>query len=265
MTAVANRDAKRLDIGRVVQQTFGILGRNLVPFGVASVLMTGLPALVNALSQMDRYKAAAASGVRTSLFVGGSAGGTGWLGVVGFVLSVVLAPIFFAGLTRAAVQDLDEGSTDVVACLKRGVSDWPGVVGLWILTFLGLMVGFILLFVPGVMLSVAWIVGLPAKVLENLGPVKALGRSAELTRGHRWSIFLLVLIAGVLAAAIELGLFAVGGGMIQMLASPMGLILMPLLTVVLNPIWVAGAAALYHQLRTLRGGFGAQALGEVFA
>ena len=43
-------------------------------------------------------------------------------------------------------------------------------------------------------MAVAWIVAAPAQVVERTGVFGAFSRSAELTRGHRWPIFGLLVI-----------------------------------------------------------------------
>lgn len=265
MTAIAAQARARLDIGQVLGKTFDVLGRNLIPFGLLSIVMTGFPALLSGYAQMGRYKALLAAGVHIGPRVGANMGGPGPIGLVAFALSVFLIPIFFAAIVRATITDLDGGRADLAAFLKMGLRNWLGVALVWILMLLGLMTASILLFVPGVILWAIWVVALPAQVMEDLGPVKALKRSAQLTKGHRWSIFLLGLVTGVIAVAIEFGLFAVAGGMLQMLASPVGLILMPLLTAAFNLLGFTGLGVLYHQLRTLRDGPGVRAIGEVFA
>jgi hypothetical protein len=68
-----------------------------------------------------------------------------------------------------------------------------------ILSGLGILAGLILLIVPGVILYVMWSVAAPALVEERLGPVEALGRSRELTRGARWKVFGLLLVVTVIS------------------------------------------------------------------
>lgn len=76
--------------------------------------------------------------------------------------------------------------------------------------------GFLLLIIPGVFLAILWCVSTPALLVEDLSLAKALDRSAELTKGYRWQILGLFLIAGVIlfvAGAFweALGAVLVGG------------------------------------------------------
>jgi hypothetical protein len=48
-----------------------------------------------------------------------------------------------------------------------------------------------------------WMVALPACVVEGLGPIKSLGRSANLTKGHRWKILGIFLVLNVVGGIMS--------------------------------------------------------------
>ena len=65
------------------------------------------------------------------------------------------------------------------------------------------MLGFILLIVPGFMFMIAAYVAIPVRVGEpGLGLWGSVKRSFDLTRNHRWMIFLLLIVFGLLIGAI---------------------------------------------------------------
>ncbi len=68
---------------------------------------------------------------------------------------------------------------------------------------IGILFGYLLLILPGIVLSIGWSVSVPAMVLERLGVTQALGRSWELTEGNRVPIFFAFFILGGLSAAVE--------------------------------------------------------------
>ena len=67
------------------------------------------------------------------------------------------------------------------------------------LSTLGMMLGMLLLIVPGLILMTMWYVAVPACVVEGTGPVRSLGRSRELTAGYRWKMFGLILLVIVIS------------------------------------------------------------------
>jgi hypothetical protein len=62
------------------------------------------------------------------------------------------------------------------------------------------LLGMNLLIIPGLILYVVWFVGLPACVVERVGPWTSFRRSQELTKGYRWKILALALLFPVLDA-----------------------------------------------------------------
>jgi hypothetical protein len=138
----------------------------------------------------------------------------------------------------------------------------------------GLLVGIGTLFciVPGVILSCALFVSVPAAVAEKTGPVESLKRSAALTDGSRVTIFLLLLIfiamSFVLGAAT--GIAALPGAMAGEAGSALPFTLLAFsvqwVTQVLQTIVFAVlAAVIYARLRAIRDGIDAEALAQVFA
>ena len=87
---------------------------------------------------------------------------------------------------RAATAGATAPSASWCAASRRWWSrcsrsrSWPG---------LGILVGFILLIVPGLFLLTIWAVVAPVTVLERPGIFAAFGRSRELVRGHGWTVF----------------------------------------------------------------------------
>jgi hypothetical protein len=69
-------------------------------------------------------------------------------------------------------------------------------------------VGYLAFVIPGVLLSLIWPVVAQAAALEGGGPIDALRRSVDLTRGHRWHGFGLILSAGLIAYVPTAVLFA---------------------------------------------------------
>jgi hypothetical protein len=53
-------------------------------------------------------------------------------------------------------------------------------------------------YTPSAILLVVWAVVAPACVVEGLGPIGSLSRSAQLTRNHRWRIFGIMVLLGLL-------------------------------------------------------------------
>jgi hypothetical protein len=137
------------------------------------------------------------------------------LGWVGAILSIVTGT-FFNGMVVELVRDVQDGRRDSsVAELFKSVA--PVVLPLIAVSFIagiGILIGFILLIVPGLFLMTIWSVVAPVTVIERPGVFEAFGRSRELVRGYGWQVFgvIIVVILIVIVVAIIVGIITSGMG-----------------------------------------------------
>ena len=243
--------AKPLDIGDVFSDTFAVIGRTAVVLANLSMLFVGIPAAIRiagiALTPMSPVFAL--------------------LSLIGALATVAGMLFAYPAMFLLAMQDLHgQVATPDVLFKTAGRKFWP-LLGLFILAGLGVAIGCLLLIVPGVILALAWSAAMPALVLENRGVFQSFGRSADLTRGKRWSIFLLYLLVFVVAVVIELVLLAIFGGFRGLLSPQQSLaasVVPALLSVITVPFGAVLTTALFNQLRGKQG-YGAAAIAEVFA
>ncbi len=125
----------------------------------------------------------------------------------------------------------------------------------------------LLLIVPGVLLSLAWMVCPAVAAVEGKGFVDIFRRSAELTRGHRGALFGLALLFGVTGAVLSFVLrIAVGVPLLATGVQPALLTfgLQPALSAALAAIWASIIAAAYLELRGVKEGFTAGGVAATF-
>jgi hypothetical protein len=259
--------SRRFEMGRVISGTFEVIGRNFVPFALLALLLGGLPNLLVGLLQMRFISDTAAFEPRA---IG--------LALVSVVVILASAFVLQAAVVHATVTDLNGRRVVLGDSLRAGVRNCLPLIGLAILTGLGVAIGFMLLIVPGVILMVMWSVAVPAKVVEKIGVFDALTRSRDLTRGSRWSIFGLSLLyaiaAGILSALLAAAFapFALAEalpkpGSLSGFASSLTLtqlVVDPLIATITTLVSTAGLATLYSELRASREGVGPEALASVF-
>jgi hypothetical protein len=228
-------------IGRVFSRTLTLLSRNFpIYFVVAAV--AALPSVLLEHSGADKDTAAA-------------------LSLLGLVGMVVLGPLSQAIMLHTAFQDMGERRINLSESMRAALGRWLPLIGLTICVGLGVAVGFILLIVPGVILMTMWYVANPACIVERLGVFASMARSSELTKGHRWAIFgvmiLLAIASGVMAAVIKAALDLTGSA---------GLVISGTLA------WTALASAFgaifvvvtYHDLRVAKEGIDTRQIAAVF-
>ena len=122
----------------------------------------------------------------------------------------------------------------------------------------------VLMPIPIAFILTVYFVTTPACVVEERGPLGSMGRSMQLTKGHRWRIFglELLLLALLVIASVFIGLF---GMALRAVAGPISAAIGDL---VLNAIWMAyygvTVAVTYHDLRVAKEGIDIEQIASVF-
>ncbi len=221
--------SQAIDVGAVIRRTFQIY------VDQASVLMPAA-AVVFALS-----------GILSLVLIAVSPA----LGLLAVIVSIV-ATTLFTGMVVELVADVQDGRRDASAGqLLRAVTPVLGqLILVALVAGIGILIGFILIVIPGLILATLWAVAAPVVVLERPGGLRALGRSRELVRGNGWNVFavilLLVIVVGVVGSGIELAADAAGAGV--------GLVVRVVVGILTAPLSALAAAVLYFDLRRAHAG-----------
>jgi hypothetical protein len=216
--------SERLDVGGVIRRVFDIYVDQapvLLPASAVVFVITGIV---------------------TALLVAAAPG----LVLLALLLSLV-ATTLFTGMVVELVADLQDGRRDhSVGDLLRAAAPVLGqLILVGIVAAIGIVIGFLLIIVPGLILITIWSVAAPVVVLERPGVFPALGRSRELVRGNGWQVF------GVIFVLFFLVLFVSSG--IEIAAdsagTAAGLVARVVVGVLSAPFSALAAAVLYFELR----------------
>ncbi len=243
----------KIDIGRVLNNTFGVISRNPVVFLGLSLLIVGLPNAAMQLIQGSPDAIAGAAGAFASpTFILTS--------VIGFFVFLFLSVVLQATLIVATLNDLGNREINLGDCISQAIRKFLPLLGLGILFGLGIFLGMLLLIVPGVILYLMWIVAAPVMMAEDKGIIDSFKRSAELTSGSKGMIFLLIIIFIVLA--IIIGMI---GGVLSFFSITASIIVAAIVNTITGALQGAGVAAIYVDLRTAKEGTDSSTLADVFA
>jgi hypothetical protein len=202
---MADMKDRSVSIGSVFSRAFGVMGNNpLVVFGVALVLGAGPQILYSVLLGTNR--GVLANDPMQAAVIGG---------LVVFLISMVSRSLVSGCITRATVAYSQGHRASLGECLGVALRRAGPVIVVSLLFGIMVMLGLILLIVPGIMLAVMWSVVVPITVEERTGILGAFNRAQELTRGARWTIFGLFLLifliglgigfVGVLVSTVTIG------------------------------------------------------------
>jgi len=243
ISAAAPTTTSEFRVGEVFSKTATLLSRNFLIFFVVA-LVASLPRLL---------------WIGIEVQPGGSFPWGRFFG--GFSLFLILNTLAQAVIVYGAFQAMRGMAVNLGECLRVGLSRFFPIVGLVICAYLAIWIGLILLIVPGIILGIMWYVATPVCVVERKGPLASLGRSSEITKGHRWKIFGMVLLLIVVAGIV-------GGIIGALLGLTKSLVLVSLGTLLWNGVWGAfyaifGVVA-YHDLRVAKEGVDTDQIASVF-
>ncbi len=246
----SNAIAETFDMGRVLSRAFGAIGRNAALFLGLAAILSGIPQLIAGLWRLG-LSGPEFAGPIVIAAVGG--------GLLAWVGSAVLQ----VAITRATISDLVGERPSFAGCLKAGFAMLLPMIGLTILLGLGIGLGFMLLFVPGVMLYIAWSVAVPAYVQERIGVVESFGRSRALTKGSRWKIFGLLLVCWIVILILQ----APTGLLTAAAQTPTSLsvLITTAVSIVTTMVLCTIQAAIYVELRDVKEGAAPSDLETIFA
>lgn len=255
-------EERSFSIGTVLSRTFGTLGSNPVAtFGIA-FLFGALPQALytyfigSTLTMADRQ----------------STFGVIAVSIASFVIFLLLSMLVQGALVRATLAHSEGKRASIGECIGTGLSVAVPLIGLTILLVLGIMAGFMLFLIPGIILYMMWSVAVPALVAEKSGIFGAFSRSRFLTKGARWKIFGLQLLLVLLSLLTSvLGVIMVTGGMMPQVAdgtlafSPTYLAISAVSNVLMIAFWSTAQASLYTSLRNWKDGPQTRDLADIFA
>lgn len=242
MLRPASAGTEEVRLGDVFGRTVELFGRRFGPF-LALTVVAYLPYYLAQFFMSDARSTGAS--VAT---------------LIGFVIGTASSALASAAVTYGVVQELRGRPFAVGESLSVALQRLVPVIGVALCVGVLAGLGMMLLIVPGVIVVCMYYVATPACIVERLGVLASLSRSAELTRGHRWKIFglvLLIALATIVFSAAMIGLAVTLG---------------PTLRALLTAGWQAvvgtfGAiliGVLYFRLRTAKEGIDIDQIARVF-
>ena len=181
-----------LSLGEVLDVSFGLYRSLFLPLLLVTLLTRALPLLVSVYIE-------AAGGALANLP----------LYVLTLLANVILGAIAAAASTFIIAENYLGRRLSAAEAFRRALPYTGRLIMLALLSSFIMVIGFLLLIVPGVILAVGLVLATPAMVLEGIpAATDALGRSWALTRGYRGKLFGGLCVIGLL---LYLPFLALGG------------------------------------------------------
>jgi hypothetical protein len=182
--------ANRIEPGRIISEAFSTYQNHASPVLGGALIVIGVTSVIDLLLGQTG---------RLSLVLAGII-----VGLIGQVL--------YTGYVVKLVQDVRDGRLD--QSMSELFNAAAPYVGTLIINgiFYGIAVacGLFLLIVPGLFLITIWAVVAPAIVAEDRGAFEAFGRSRDLVRSNGWNVFLTIVLAFLIVAAVSIAFAIIG-------------------------------------------------------
>ncbi len=249
---------RRFEMSNVLELTFSAIGNNAVIFFGAAILLVGIPNLVLGLWNLQ-LAGSNPYGFPTGMSV--------LANILGAVVAWVGSILLQGTVLKAAINGFNGKKTSFGDALATGFGRFLPLLGAGILISIGTMLGFILLVVPGIILSIIWVVTAPVIVGEKRDVLSSMGRSRDLTRNHRWAILVLIIVYLIVAWVLGLGATFLGmaggaAGATDQLA--LFALVDTVVAILVSVFSSAGVSALYFELRSSKEGMVPDQIASIF-
>ena len=177
------------DVSSLIGETFKLFWRHKLLFlTITAIVVVPTVVLLDVAMSADTFDAES-----------GEFDGTAFLAGMGsLLLFITVVPALVTALHVVSVLRIAEGEAPGVgeALALAGRRAWPAI-GASVLYMLCIVVGLVLLIVPGLYLGVRLYFAAQAAVVDGETPGGAITRSAELVKGRWWQTFGRLLLAGI--------------------------------------------------------------------
>lgn len=255
---------RQMSGGRVFERVFATIRHNPGPTLGLAFLIGAVPGLLSTyfMRQLQQPVLLTDPDSLTSFYA---------LTFASLILGLVINALTQAALTRATVAESEGRKAGFGESIAAGMAVLLPLIALSILLAIGVMIGFMLFIIPGVILYCMWVAAVPALVEERRGVFGSFARSRELTSGAKWKVFaimLVVLVVYWLASTVPI-LAMSSMDLTDPEAAfnmPVGFIIANLVVgTLINLFWGLVQASLYVELRDWKDGPATARLEEVFS
>jgi len=233
--------------GAVLSRSIAVWIKNIIPFSILA-LVCHVPSFLFTYLALK-------GGLHMSLFA---------YTALSAVLSGLLSMIAQSTIVYGVFQELRGRPAPLGESISVGLGRIFGVLGTTIVVGLAVGVGFLMLVVPGIIISTMLFVAVPAAVVEKVGGFEACSRSSSLTSGYRWKILgiaVVVALASMAAGFIIQKIMAPSPG--EMYSATSALVMVAF-SALLTPFSATTAAVAYHDLRRTKEGVDIHQIASVF-
>ena len=239
----------QISIGSVLSRSLAILMKNPLLYLVLAVLavVPGVILQTTMPMSVDPQTATTASVLGPQLIVA--------------ILNAILSMVIQGAIVYAVFQSLSGQRAEIGSAISRGLARIVPLLLASILVGLATGIGMLLFIIPGIIIMCICAVTIPACVLEKLGAVESISRSAALTKNNRMRIFGLLVIVNVV---IYILIMIVSAMAVSIGSQAVFIVIMVIALTIPQAFNCIMLAIIYCDLRVIKEGANIDALARVF-
>ena len=252
---------RELFVGEIISGTFRLyISRFLLfylPFLVAG-LITGILTSALFLSfPLPTQPPPGASPTQVLQWFGSFISALIGLAIFGGIVSWVIGSIATGMVVKSASDVIEKGAGNLQESFTFTMSKLPSLLVASIITGVLILVGILLLVIPGIILLIIFSLVVPAIIIEQKGAFDSLGRSSKLVSNRWLKTFVLLIVIGLIIVAISLiTSFVLLPGYVYSAAPPfgngatfaIGLIISTIVGSFISPILPLAETLLYYSM-----------------
>lgn len=259
-----------LDIGRVFSSGFRVFGSDGWPVVALAAVFIGLPQILSVVvtkpMMVERAQQLAATNPGDPFAVFKAMWTLPFM--IGMLIGFALMMVFYVASTIYLVSRYEGAPVSIGEALARTPVRAATAFGALIVACIGIGLGWVLFLLPGIILSLNWMLLIPVISCEDAGFFGSFARSRSLALGSRGRIlvlFLLYMVAIILLSIPGGALSGAFGGGVPRTPGLFGSIWSVVFGIVLAAFQTSFFAGLYVELRRIRDGMATPTLSDVFA
>ncbi len=249
-------------VGRTIARTFSTWWRHVIAF---SILTVGAMAPFWAVALLGGFPIAGVNAPANPLE--GAAEQMQPVIPAGFWLAYAATMLLFlvemGAITYGVIQHLAGKKVSLGGMIAAGVKRAVPLLVVGLLCYLAVLLGFLLLVIPGIWLACALAVAMPAVVVERPGIFGALKRSFAITKGKRFSIFVVFLVL-FLVMMVTVALVTIFPMLTASFSPLAGVVIGQIVNASLGTLFWVLPGVVYHDLRVAKEGVETAQLAAVF-
>ena len=188
---MAQLQLRPLGVGETIDATLSLGRRRFGPMLMVALVLAVIPFVLTLIGGCHVNTSQMGQPV--------DCGTLGWIGNAAFWVATVVAAVVSTLVAAGAYADV---APDWRGAARFGLQNiWP-ILAATIVFGVTMVVGFIVLIVPGIILLISFGFYDAALMIERTGPMQSLGRSWRLVSGERWRIFLAVLVFVIIVITV---------------------------------------------------------------